>query len=116
MSWREEVFSRDMQGFVVEVLDMLLVQLFGFGVRFGDGHELQKTGSVRIRFNPTFSDEGFVIAGSPSTVRDMLTDAVKDLRIGNLMTVCSCTATIRVSPYSAASVVSRLALSFSGHQ
>ena len=32
-----------------------------------------------------FVDEGFVIAGSPSTVRDMLTDAVTDLRVGNLM-------------------------------
>ena len=32
-----------------------------------------------------FVDEGFVIAGSPETVRDMLTDAVTDLRVGNLM-------------------------------
>jgi alkanesulfonate monooxygenase SsuD/methylene tetrahydromethanopterin reductase-like flavin-dependent oxidoreductase (luciferase family) len=32
-----------------------------------------------------FVDEGFVIAGGPSTVRDLLTDAIKKLRIGNLM-------------------------------
>jgi len=30
-------------------------------------------------------DKGFVIAGSPATVRDQLTEAIKDLRVGNLM-------------------------------
>jgi alkanesulfonate monooxygenase SsuD/methylene tetrahydromethanopterin reductase-like flavin-dependent oxidoreductase (luciferase family) len=32
-----------------------------------------------------FVDRDIVIAGSPATVRDKLVDAVKDLRIGNLM-------------------------------
>ena len=32
-----------------------------------------------------FVDKGFVIAGGPATVRDMLTEAIKDLRVGNLM-------------------------------
>ena len=32
-----------------------------------------------------FLDNGFVIAGSPATVRDQLTEAVKNLRVGNLM-------------------------------
>jgi hypothetical protein len=32
-----------------------------------------------------FVDKDIVIAGSPATVRDKLVDAVKDLRIGNLM-------------------------------
>ncbi len=32
-----------------------------------------------------FVDNGFVIAGSPATVRDRLTEAVKSLRVGNLM-------------------------------
>ena len=31
------------------------------------------------------STRTFVIAGSPATVRDKLVDAVKDLRVGNLM-------------------------------
>ena len=46
-----------MQGFIVEVLDMLFIQLFGFGVGFGDGHELQKTGPVGVRLNVAFADE-----------------------------------------------------------
>ena len=32
-----------------------------------------------------FVDNGFVIGGSPATVRDRLTEAVKSLRVGNLM-------------------------------
>jgi len=32
-----------------------------------------------------FVEKGFVIAGSPATVRDQLTEAIKDLRVGNLM-------------------------------
>ena len=32
-----------------------------------------------------FVDKQFVIGGSPSTVRDQLIDAVKHLRVGNLM-------------------------------
>jgi len=32
-----------------------------------------------------FVDNGFVIAGSPATVREMLAEAIKNLRVGNLM-------------------------------
>jgi hypothetical protein len=32
-----------------------------------------------------FVENGLVIGGSPATVRDRLTQAIKDLRIGNLM-------------------------------
>ncbi len=32
-----------------------------------------------------FVDKGFVIAGGPATVRDQLTQAIKELRVGNLM-------------------------------
>jgi hypothetical protein len=32
-----------------------------------------------------FVENKFVIAGSPSTVREMLAEAIKDLRVGNLM-------------------------------
>jgi len=32
-----------------------------------------------------FVEKGFVIAGSPATVRDRLKEAIKDLRVGNLM-------------------------------
>jgi len=32
-----------------------------------------------------FVDNGFVIGGSPATVRDMLKEAIKNLRVGNLM-------------------------------
>lgn len=32
-----------------------------------------------------YVDKGFVMAGSPATVRDQLTEAMKDLRVGNLM-------------------------------
>ena len=35
-----------------------------------------------------FVDEGYVIAGSPKTVRERLTDAMKQLRCGHLMVLC----------------------------
>ena len=57
MARREEVFGRDMQGLIVEVLDMLLVQGFGLGVGFSHGHELQKTGPIGVGFNAALADE-----------------------------------------------------------
>jgi alkanesulfonate monooxygenase SsuD/methylene tetrahydromethanopterin reductase-like flavin-dependent oxidoreductase (luciferase family) len=33
----------------------------------------------------SYVDEGYVIAGSPATVRDQLTDCIKSLRVGHLM-------------------------------
>ena len=33
----------------------------------------------------SYCDEGYVIAGSPATVRDQLTDCIKSLRVGHLM-------------------------------
>ena len=39
---------------------------------------------MRARY-PQFAEDQFVIAGSPATVRDQLKEAIKTLRIGNLM-------------------------------
>jgi alkanesulfonate monooxygenase SsuD/methylene tetrahydromethanopterin reductase-like flavin-dependent oxidoreductase (luciferase family) len=41
--------------------------------------------SLKQRRYKEFIDDQFVIAGSPSTVRDQLKEAIKTLRIGNLM-------------------------------
>lgn len=41
--------------------------------------------SLKQRHYREFVDDQFVIAGSPATVRDQLREAVKNLRVGNLM-------------------------------
>ena len=58
------------------------------GIRSGTAMKMMEVISNFKNFSyKEFVDKDIVISGSPATVRDKLVDAVKDLRIGNLMTL-----------------------------
>ena len=56
----------------------------GFKAQFG-------AAAAKARANLTWKDfveQGYVIAGSPSTVREQLSEAMKTMRVGHLMALC----------------------------